>query len=60
MLTEQEIKNGFEQLEVSEEAYPEYTDPESFVKQFKICSVLKSVPIIQSNSSTLVKETKKG
>ena len=47
----EEIKKVFELLDIEEDQYPEYTDPESFAADFKKCSILKSHDIIESVST---------
>ena len=36
---ESSIKKGFEMLGITEEQYPDYSDPTSFAEGFQICSL---------------------
>ena len=47
----EEINKGFQLLGLTEENYPEYSDPDSFAMNFKICSLLEDSDITTSNSS---------
>lgn len=50
---DEEIVNGFLFLGISSENYPEYSDPDSFATNFKVCSLLKDSDITTSGSTTL-------
>ena len=45
------IKSQFEQLGITPSEYPKYSDANEFGKNFKICTVLKEVPLITTGSS---------
>lgn len=51
-----EIEEQFAKLGISQENYPQYTDPVSFGYQFKKCSVLREVPIYTSDSCCEIQE----
>ncbi|MHC4122902.1 MAG: hypothetical protein ACYSSI_04950 [Planctomycetota bacterium] len=53
MNSEEEIKEIFEDLDITEDQYPEYIDPDTFADTFEKCSVLKSHSIIESASTTI-------
>lgn len=50
---EDEIREVFDLLEISEDEYPDYEGPETFAKTFKKFSLLKSHAIIESSSTSL-------
>lgn len=54
-LEREEIKKGFETLEISQEQRGEYYGAENFGASFKRCSILKDVPTYYSRSTHLEK-----
>mgnify|MGYP001246017964 CR=1 FL=1 len=52
------IKELFEELSIPEDDYPDYSDPTSFAKNFKRCSILEDHFIMESSSSYLSGATK--
>ena len=51
MPTQEEIKEVFDLAGIDETEYPEYDDPESLARTFEKFTLLKTLPIMESNST---------
>ena len=48
-----EIVKDFQLLEILEEDYPIYSDPETFAANFKVCSLVEDTDVMTSNSTAI-------